>query len=130
MIARFPCKCDPIHVGHIIQLKRLLALYDTIILDILYYPTRVQNISEVMEILKTLLLPDEYCRLLIVTHTISYTKSIPDCIDCPVITGNPKVEEFLRKNGVEVIYINRFSDYTSSELRKRLSSEHSSCQVP
>jgi len=53
-IAVFPCKADPLHVGHLIQIKRLLKEYPRVIVDIYVYEGRCMSFCEVVDILEEL----------------------------------------------------------------------------
>ena len=101
--ALFPCKCDPIHVGHIVQIKRLLKTHKYVIIDIYDYDSRVMPVEEVEEVINEVMCGCEMKRIRFRTHKTSYAKSSYEAIYIyHIVTGNKAVYNKLKKEGFDV----------------------------
>ena len=111
----FPCKCDPIHVGHLIQIKKLLKRGYDVTVDILD-KDRVQSIDAVRYILRTMF--DD--KVQVKTHSISYQKRLPESIEFYdyVVTGNSKIIRVLIDNVISFILIKRYPGYRASKMKE------------
>jgi nicotinamide mononucleotide adenylyltransferase len=118
--AVFPCKANPLHLGHVVQIKRLLKEYDTVIIDILEQEKRDMGIYEALDVLYEVLTIEEYCRVFLRTHVESYVEGYYlKAEPCVFVTGNEKVIEALRKNNQQVKVIPRYKNYNSTCMRRK-----------
>jgi len=114
----FPCKLDPLHLGHVVVIKNMLKKYN-VILDIYLYPNRVMDILEICHILRDVLDEKEYRRIYIATHTISYAKSIEQLQNkYPIYTGNKEVYKKCQAGNYNVSLMPRYRKYHSTYMRK------------
>jgi hypothetical protein len=122
-IAVFPCKADPLHVGHLIQIKRLLKEYPRVIVDIYVYEGRCMSFCEVVDILEELF-AERSRGLIFEKHKKSYSESLPGYSkeDYIFVTGNKKVVDNL-KGEFQVKKIDRFKHYRAREIKKEIKNE-------
>jgi len=116
--AVFPAKLDPVHVGHLIQIKRLIEddRYDRVVVDIFEYEDRVMETEKAIDIVDELI-DDE--KLDFQLHNSTYTKNPPEVTDNDIVfvTGNPDVADNLKEHGLSVKEIARFESYRAKPLR-------------
>ena len=113
-----PCKLDPPHLGHAIQLHNLLKRYN-VILDIYMYEGRVTTVEEVVGILADIFTKKEIGRLYVKTHQKSYSKDTSELpYDYPIFTGNEDVYKELKIRQYKVFKMPRYSKYCSTYMRK------------
>jgi len=119
-VAVFCGKFDPIHIGHLIQIKRLRDKYGKVLVDIQDYEGRIMKVEKVIDIIKELIGLDD---LIFHRYHTSYTIDLPDY---PVkdnyvfLTGNKEVIENLRNQGFNVKPMERFWKYEASFLRNAI----------
>lgn len=117
--AVFPSKLDPVHVGHLIQINRLIENddFDKVVVDIFEYEDRVMETKEAIDIVNELI-GDE--KLEFQTHNSTYVETTPDTTDGDVVfvTGNEDVIDNLRGYGFSVKKIERFKSYRANALRE------------
>ena len=119
MIALFPCKANPPHIGHIITLLKIKDDYDRIIVDLLDTDLLIST-EESIEILKNVLdfFPDKFS---FTTHKDSYA-SIENFDNLPkfdvVVSGNEKVCKNMKRNGFEVRFIERIPSFYGEYIRE------------
>ena len=103
MIALFPCKAAPPHIGHIITLLKIKDDYEKIIIDILDTDLLI-SAEESKHILKQIL--DHFPgKFLFKTHKESYM-TVKKFSELPIfdiiITGNKRVYKNMKKNGFAI----------------------------
>ena len=108
----FPGKFDPIHIGHIMQIGKLLINEGCVVVDIFDYPNRTMSIKDVSNIIK-FIFPSN---VLIKTHNKTYGISIPKDKDKIYVMGNNKVANNLSEHGIGIRKIERFPGYRSSKM--------------
>lgn len=115
----FPCKLDPLHLGHVVQIKKLLRMYDEVILDVLDYGGRVMSPTQATFTLHEVLTKNEVKRIHLRTHKISYlvsTENLSKEVD--IYTGNNALFKKLKEEGFKVYKMERYGNYRSSHLRQ------------
>jgi len=123
--ALFPCKCDPIHVGHVVQIRRMLKTHTYVIIDMYDYESRVMPVEEVKEVLKDILCEKEYDRLRFRTHKTSYSESSYEAIFLyHTLTGNEAVYKKLKREAFDVDFIKEYKKYRSTPMRQYWSSKN------
>lgn len=112
----FPCRLDPINVGHIVQIAKLLGMGYELTVDIFNYKYRTMPLEEAKHILK-LVFGDS---IRIATHDYSYTKKIPEYVRTEyryVVTGNVALIDVFNNENVSHRYLPRYKGYRSSKMR-------------
>ena len=119
MIALFPCKANPPHIGHIVTLLRIKDDYDKIIIDLLDTDLLIsaeESISILRKVLDHFSGKFEYW-----THEDSYA-TLNEFDNLPefdvVVTGNKKIYENMKKNGFEVKFIERTPSFYGEFIRE------------
>jgi nicotinamide mononucleotide adenylyltransferase len=115
----FPCKCDPIHVGHLMQIKWLINKGYDVTVDIFWSgkEERIQSPWEIRYILYIIF----NNRVHITTHDVSYAEGFPDGIRNQydiVATGNDNLIPALVARYIPFIKLNRSPGYRASKMRK------------
>ena len=119
MIALFPCKANPPHLGHIITLLKIKDDYDKIIVDLLDADLLI-SAEESIEILKQVFdyFPEKF---IFTTHKESYG-AMKDFSNLPsfdiVVTGNEKIYKNMQKNGFKIRIIERIPSYYGEYIRE------------
>jgi len=72
----FVCKCDPLHVGHIFQIRKLLNMGFDVCVDVLVGYDRVMYIEDLKKFL-FYFFDDFGSRFKVVTHNVSYVNGFP-----------------------------------------------------
>jgi cytidyltransferase-like protein len=134
-IALFSGRFDPIHLGHIITIGRLLEKYQQVIVCVLNYPEREAcTIDKNIEILTEFMSLWLYkgFRVLITANTTHFARITIDAIDsickgvdCDVndvcwVGGNTEVVDHLKDIGFPFEYIERSYFYRSTTIRELL----------
>jgi hypothetical protein len=119
MIALFPCKIDPPHLGHAITLLGIRDDYTHVIVDVLDTgKERFVPAGDAIALLDRVLgcFPGTYRYR---THTTSYTRSLDDLPDFDVVvSGNMRLLEFMHDHGYAVCYIERVPAYHAGCIRR------------
>ena len=122
-MAVFPCKMNPIHVGHLVQIRRLIDRYDLVCIDILNDERFMSSIDETKDIIHEIFKYTIH-KIIFKDHFLSYVNTIPEhdfpYDDVVYVTGNNDVYDNLLKNGFNVKKIKRFSFYRSSIIRNMM----------
>ncbi|MFO8022912.1 MAG: hypothetical protein R6U65_10630 [Perlabentimonas sp.] len=119
----FPVKCDPVHIGHVMQIKELLLNGYDVTVDLLNSENRVQSIIDVHEILKIIFDNQVTFRI----HSISYAKVVPKYLmnyDY-LATGNRDIISAINLSGasIQVIPLQRIKGYRASKMREMYEEE-------
>ena len=109
----FPCKCDPIHVGHIMQIGKLLNDHGGVIVDVFDYPDRTMSIDQVGDILK-FIFP---ANVTVKSYKKPYTEELPEDKKRTYATANDEVAKVLTKNKIKVIKLKRIPGYHSKNMK-------------
>lgn len=113
----FPVKCDPVHIGHVMQIKELLLNDYDVTIDILDSADRVQNTLKVCEIIRILFDGKVNFRF----HTVSYAITLPIYVTNYdyIATGNRDIISNinLSEKNIKVIPLNRFKGYRATRMR-------------
>jgi cytidyltransferase-like protein len=137
-VALFSGRFDPVHLGHIITLGRLLKKYSKVIVCILDYPEReVCDIKKAIEILETFLKLWCYERNRVIigvnkTHFAKISlKEIEFICNTAVVSttfytyvyvgGNEEVNKHIKSIGFPVEYIPRSYFYRATSIREEIS---------
>jgi phosphopantetheine adenylyltransferase len=121
--ALFPCKCDPIHTGHLVQIKTLLNKGYDVTVDILTDENRkrVMSLWEVRYILRLFF----NSRVHIRTHRISYSQHFPLELLKEynvLVTGNTLLFDAVIGK-IQVEFMPRYPGYRASKMRKMYEEE-------
>jgi cytidyltransferase-like protein len=136
-IALFSGRFDPIHLGHVITIGRLLEKYKKVIVCILDYPERSFLVDNNVSILKTFLRcwnDREKNRVILTVNKTHFAKITPEEIQTicwnavntkfekfTYVGGNEEVNSHVKGLGViDVEYISRSYFYNSSSIRKSI----------
>lgn len=122
MIAFFPGKFQPPHLGHILTILQYYDEYDKIIVGVTEGPPRIMTLDETCNILRKVFKYMNKIEIYPIKYTMDDESAIPylpkewDI----VITGNPKVVELARKYKWKCRYVSRAKGigYSGTELRK------------
>ncbi|MDD3493461.1 MAG: hypothetical protein PHU95_02800 [Candidatus Thermoplasmatota archaeon] len=121
MIALFPCKLDPPHLGHVVTLLDIKDDYDTIILDVLDGgPERLITVEEAVSLIHRVLrhFPGKYEYRV---HKKSYASTGGFC-DLPnfdvVVSGNQALLDNMREQGYKTRYVERVPVYRGEFMRE------------
>lgn len=125
----FPCKCDPIHTGHLMQIKWLLNKGYDVTVDILWTGKEDRAMSpwEIRYIIYIIF--DN--KVKIKSHDISYSKGFPDEIKKNydyVATANDKLITTLIDKFIPIIKLKRYPGYRASKMKEMYKDEIESKQ--
>lgn len=109
----FPCKCDPIHTGHIIQIKKLVDAGYDVTVDVLLYKDRVMSLFEVRCILHKLFKD----KVKVAMHVESYAYGFPPemtRVYDMLVSGNTNILEAWTKRKIMLYEI---KGYRATRMR-------------
>ena len=119
MVALFPVKANPPHLGHILTLLRIKDDYDKIIISVLDVNLFITP-KEVIKIFKKVFdhFPNKFHYFI---HQYSFTTKTEFDYLPPydiIVTANKKVYDNVKKHGINVKLIERTPYYRGEDIRK------------
>ena len=111
----FPGKFNPIHVGHILQIAKLLKSYDVTV-DVYCNAKKIMKYEEVKRILSIVF----DGKINMYSHNKSYTKGFPKEIQAKfdmVASANTEIIKSAFTQGINVIQLNRIKGYRASKMK-------------
>lgn len=116
MKALFSGRFDPVHPGHIAQVLRIIAKYDSVKIIILDYPNRRFPVGYIWDVFRECLPYKNVEITTNFTHFGELTKEEWDRYNCDIwVGGNLKVQRHLETLSIPCSYLPRAFDYEASK---------------
>ena len=118
--AFFPGKFQPVHLGHVISIMNIYEKYDKIIIGITEDSPEVLSQNERKEVFETVFRHLKKVEVVLVKEVISESNDLSHLPSFDIcLTGNTKVIETMRKNGMKVEFLERSIGigYSGTEIR-------------